>query len=590
MIRQPIIVVLGHVDHGKTTLLDYVRGTTLASREAGKITQHIGATEIPKDTIKSVCGDVLKLFKMKFDLPGLLFIDTPGHEAFGNLRKRGGSIADLAILVVDINQGVQPQTKEAIDILKDLKVPFVVAANKIDVLPGWKRHEDTFSKNLKSQLQSTKDIFESRFYSLLGQVSEMDFKLELYNKIDDFTESIAVVPISSKTGEGIPELLAILSGLSQKFLKDKLEISENEPARGTILEIKEEKGMGTTADVVIYSGSLTKNDYIAVGGVDNIVTTKIRSLLKPEALSEIRDRKSKFKHVDRVTAASGIKILALELDKALAGAPLISARSKDDLDDAKKEIAEDIKKVLIKTEEGGVVLKADTLGSLEASINLLRKNGIPIKRADIGDVNKRDIAEASSNSESDQLKAFVLAFGVKASGSIMKEAKEYGVDIVADPVIYKVLERYEEILEEKKKRLELESISGLVFPAKFRILPQYIFRQSGPAVCGVEVLSGKLKPGVNVVNLDGKKIGKIKTIEDRGKSLEELPRKHQASVSIVGLTIGRQADGGDELIVDLNETEFRALKEKKKFLDKDEIEVLKELAIIKRKDKETWGI
>ncbi len=588
--RQPIIVVLGHVDHGKTSLLDWIRGSTLASREAGKITQHIGATEVPHDTIQDVCGDILKQFKMKFDLPGLLFIDTPGHEAFTNLRKRGGSVADLAVLVVDINQGVQPQTKEAIEILKDLKVPFVVAATKVDVVPGWKNQESSFIKNLRVQLPSTKEVFEKRFYSMLGQVSELGFQLELYNKVDDFTKSVAVVPCSSKTGEGIPELLAILAGLSQKFLANKLDISEDEPARGTVLEIKEEKGMGTTADVVIYSGTLKKEDFLAIGGYNSVVTTKIRSLLKPEALTEIRDKKSKFKHVDSVTAASGVKILALNLKQALAGATLISARSKEDLEGAKKEIIEDIKSVLIETAEEGIILKADTLGSLEAAIGLLKKNGIPIKRAGIGNVNKRDVAEASSNLENDPLRAFILAFNVKASDFILKEAKESKVGVITDPVIYKVLEHYEKTLEEKSKRLELESIAGLVFPARIKILPQYIFRQSGPAICGVEVMGGRLKPKVSLMNLEGKKVGTVKIIEDGGNKLDELPKHQQASVSIVGLTIGRQADGGDELLVDLSEQEFRTLKEKKKFLEPDEIEILKELAIIKRKDKETWGI
>lgn len=590
MQRQPIIVVLGHVDHGKTSLLDWIRGTTLAEREAGRITQHIGATEIPYDTIQKTCGEILKLFNMEFNLPGLLFIDTPGHEAFSNLRKRGGSIADLAVLIVDINQGVQPQTKEAIEILKNMKVPFVVAASKVDVIPGWKNHNSMFIKNLEQQIPSAKQVFENRFYTLLGQISEFDFQLELYHKVNDFTKSVGVVPISSKTGEGVPELLAILAGLSQKFLKDKLEIAEDEPAKGTVLEIKEEKGMGTTADVIIYAGTLKKDDFIAVGGSNEIVTTKIRSLLKPKALSEIRDPKSRFNHIDSVTAASGIKILALELNKALSGAPLVSARSKEDLEYAKEEILKDIESVLIETEDEGIILKADTLGSLEAAINLLKQKEIPIKRAGIGPVNKRDIVEASSNLANDPLRAFVLGFHVKASDAMLKEAKEAKVDIIAEDVIYKMIERYEELIEERERKLERESISGLTMPAKFKILPQYIFRQSGPAIAGIAVLGGTLKPGVSVMNRDGKKVGTIKTLEDAGKKLEKLPKNQQAAASISGLTLGRQAKGGDDLYVSLTENEFRSLKENKKFLDPDDIEILKEVAQIKRQSKETWGI
>lgn len=590
MQRQPIIVVLGHVDHGKTSLLDWIRGTTLAEREAGKITQHIGATEIPLKTIKKTCGNILKLFNMDFNLPGLLFIDTPGHEAFSNLRRRGGSIADLAVLIVDINQGVQPQTEEAINILKNQKVPFVVAANKVDVIPGWKNHDKLFLKNLEKQIPSTKEVFENRFYSLMGQVSEGGFQIDLYNKISDFTKSVAVVPISAKTGEGVPELLALLAGLSQKFLKGKLEIAKDEPARGTILEIKEEKGMGTTADVIIYAGTLTKDDYIAVGGSDSVITTKIRSLLKPDSLSEIRDKKSKFKHIDKITAASGVKILALNLDKALSGAPLVAAKTKEQLEVAKQEIIQDIESVLIKTENDGLILKADTLGSLEAAIDLLKKHKLPIKRAGIGNITKRDIVEASSNLNKNPLHSFVLGFHVKASDQIMKDAKGAKVNVICRDVIYKMLEDYEKTIEKQQKETESEKVARLVMPAKIKILSQYIFRQSGPAIFGAYVISGKLKPNLPLMDISGRKVGVIKTIEDNGKRLGELPKNHQAAISVSGLTLGRQAKGGDELYVNISEAQFKNLKENKKLLNAEDIELLKEIAEIKRRGKTTWGL
>ena len=175
-IRQPIITVLGHVDHGKTSVLDYLRGTTLADREAGKITQHIGATEVPLDKIKESCGELLDLFKLEFNIPGLLFIDTPGHEAFSNLRKRGGSIADIAVLVIDINQGIQPQTRESIEILKSFKVPFIIAANKVDLITGWNSKDKIFIKNLKNQAENVTKYFNNNFYKILGNLSEMGFE------------------------------------------------------------------------------------------------------------------------------------------------------------------------------------------------------------------------------------------------------------------------------------------------------------------------------------------------------------------------------------------------------------------------------
>ena len=256
MIRQPIVTVLGHVDHGKTSVLDYIRGTTIASKEAGRITQHIGATEVPLETIKNICGELLHTFNLKFTIPGLLFIDTPGHEAFTNLRKRGGSIADIAIVVIDITQGIQPQTREAIDILKTFKVPFVVAANKVDLIRNWKSHDKVFTKNYAMQTPIVKEYFDKQFYKLLGQLSEQGFNSNLYNKVDDYRKTIAIIPISAKTGEGMSELLALLTGLSQKFLEDNLKTEIEGPAKGAVLEVKEVQGIGTTADAIIYDGTL----------------------------------------------------------------------------------------------------------------------------------------------------------------------------------------------------------------------------------------------------------------------------------------------------------------------------------------------
>ena len=588
MIRQPIITVLGHVDHGKTTLLDYIRGTTLAQREAGKITQHIGATEVPIGTLKKVCGGLLEVFNLKFTIPGLLFIDTPGHEAFTNLRKRGGSIADLAVLIIDINQGVQPQTKEAIQILKTFKVPFIVAAKKVDMITGWKPHDKTFLSNLKQQTQQAKEAYENRFYRLLGELSELGFNSNIYNQVDDYSKNVAIVPVSGHSGEGIAELLAILTGLSQKFLQNKLDIDVNKPAQGTILEIKEEKGMGTTADVIIYAGSLTKDDTIIVGGVD-VFDTKIRSLLKPLPLSEIRDSKSSFKHIDKVVAATGIKILAPGLDKALAGAPFASGRNEEEIEEAKERILNEIEEVLVETDDTGVILKGDTLGSIEAAANLLKQKGIKIKKADIGDISKNDVLEASSQKEIIEA-GFVLGFNVKCLDSVKKEAEKENVPVICHPVVYKIVEEYEEQIEKLKKKAELEKLQGITWPGKFRILPQYIFRQSGPAIFGIEVIAGKIRANTPIMNKDGLVIGTIKSVEDAGKKLDEIKQGEQAALSVKGITIGRNAEGGDELYIDVPESSFKQLKDIKKLLTGQEKTTLKEIAEIHRRTKEIWGI
>ena len=583
-IRQPIITVLGHVDHGKTSVLDYLRGTTLADREAGKITQHIGATEVPLDKIKETCGELLDLFKLDFTIPGLLFIDTPGHEAFSNLRKRGGSIADIAVLVIDINQGIQPQTRESIEILKSFKVPFIIAANKVDLITGWSSEDKIFIKNINKQPENVKKYFNNNFYKILGDLSEMGFESNLYHQVEDHQKTVSIVPVSAKTGEGIPELLAVLTGLSQKFLTGKLEIETDVPAKGTVLEIKEEKGMGTTADIIIYEGTLKKDDMIVIGGLDSAITTKVKALLKTKPLSEIRDTKSSFDKVKEVVAASGVKVIGNNLNLAISGAPIISVRDKDKIEEAQNKIREEIEEVLIETGEDGVVLKADTLGSLEAASKLFQKHEIPIKRADIGNITKRDIVEAEGNLENGSEYPFVLGFNVK----IEQEKKK--IPIIINQVIYKIVEDFEELHSERKQRLELEEISDLQWPAKIKIMPQYIFRQSGPAIFGAEVVDGKLTPQVELINKDGKVVGRVKTIEDKGKKLNELPKGKEAAVSVEKLTLGRGADGGDFLITNMSESAFRKLKDKKSLLSNSEIEVLKELAEIKRKANDLWGI
>ena len=589
-IRQPIITVLGHVDHGKTSVLDYLRGTTLADREAGKITQHIGATEVPLDKIKESCGELLDLFKLEFNIPGLLFIDTPGHEAFSNLRKRGGSIADIAVLVIDINQGIQPQTRESIEILKSFKVPFIIAANKVDLITGWNSKDKIFIKNLKNRAENVTKYFNNNFYKILGNLSEMGFESNLYHQVEDHQKTVSIVPVSAKTGEGIPELLAVLTGLSQRFLTGKLEIETDAPAKGTILEIKEEKGMGTTADIIIYEGTLKQDDTIVIGGLDSAVTTKVKALLKTKPLAEIRDKKSSFDKVKEVVAASGVKIIANDLNQAIAGAPLISVQDKSKLEEAQNKVKEEIEEVLVETGDEGVVLKADTLGSLEAASKLFQKHGIPMKRADIGNITKRDIVEAEGSLENGSEYPFVLGFNVTIEQELETRAKKKKIPIIINQVIYKIVEDFEKLHTERRQRLELEEISDLQWPAKIRIMPQYIFRQSGPAIFGAEVLDGKLTPNVEVINKDGKVVGRVKTIEDKGKKLTELIKGKEAALSVEKLTLGRGADGGDFLITNMSESAFRKLKNKKHLLSKSEVEVLKELAEIKRKENDLWGI
>ncbi len=590
MMRQPIITVMGHVDHGKTSLLDYIRGTAVAAREAGAITQHVGASSVPLDVIQKLCGPLLEKFKLKFTIPGLLFIDTPGHEVFTNLRRRGGSIADLAIVVIDIMQGMQPQTKEAIELLKNFKVPFVIAANKVDMIVGWKTHDLVFIKNFEKQMVLSKEQFNKKLYELMGQISQIGFDSDIYTNVDDYTKKIAIVPVSAKTGEGIAELLALLTGLAQRFLESSLKMEAKGPAKGTILEIKEEKGLGTTADVIIYDGTLKVGDTILLGGIDKVIKTKVKALLRPLPLVEMRDAGRKFEITKAVSAATGVKVIALDIKEAIAGAPLISVANEKDIPKLEEELMKEIESITLQIHKPGIILKTDALGSLEAMSAMLARKQLPIQRMSIGPINKNDVMEALANLEKFPLQAFVLGFNIPVDVDAKALAEKEGVTILTDNVIYHLIDKFEEMILKKKADTEKAALAGLIWPAKFRILPGFVFRQTKPAVFGIEVLAGKVKTKFALLTSDGREIGEIKNIENEGQKLDELPAGQRAAISVDGITIGRQVKEGDILFTAVDEESFRKLKAKKELITKSEIDCLKEIAELQRKQKPTWGL
>jgi len=566
-IRQPIVAVLGHVDHGKTTLLDYIRGTTVTAKEAGAITQHIGATEVPLDAIMKICGSLLQ--GKKFKVPGLLFIDTPGHFAFITLRARGGALADLAILVIDINEGIMEQTEESIKILREYKTPFVVAANKIDAIPGWRSVDGVLSKRLEKQNEGTRKEFDERLYSLIGRLYDFGFSAERYDKIRDFTKNVAVVPISAKTGEGIPELLMILIGLAQRFLEKNLE-SEEKAGKGVVLEVKEERGLGVTIDAIVYDGIIKKGDKIVIGGKNEPFVTGIRALLKPKPLDEIREPSDRFDSVEQCKAACGIKIAAPDLEKTFAGAPFkVIENEEEDIKTIRNEM-----KLDVDLQDEGIIIKADAIGSLEALSFLLRNKGIAIRKAEVGDISKRDIMEAMTNAN--PLNRVVVGFNVR----LLEENSE-DVEVIIERVIYKLIEKFEEWREKKQKEIEEQKRKEITYPGMILLLPDYVFRVSKPAIVGVRVIAGEIRTGQKLIRDDGKVVGKIKSIQSEKKSISVAKQGMEVAVAIEGATVGRQIKPGQTLYVDISQGEIDKLLEME--LTPDERDTLEKIIKIKRK-------
>ncbi|MBN2094540.1 MAG: translation initiation factor IF-2 [Candidatus Aenigmarchaeota archaeon] len=549
MFRQPIVTVLGHVDHGKTTLLDYIRNTRVAKKEVGGITQDIGATNLPMNLIFDLASSYLEPIKNKINIPGLLFIDTPGHLAFTSMREKGGAIADLAVLVIDINEGLKPQTLESLDILRKFKTPFVIALTKIDRISGWKNLDKDFIKNYEIQSESTKQEFENKFYTRVSELSELDFNIELFYKIKDFTREIAAVPCSGMTGEGVLNLFVVLIGLSQKFLSEELKVSDK--GRGVILEVKKEDKIGSNIDAILYDGTLSVGDRILVEGVEPF-EVKVRALLKPASIQDIRVEK-KFIGVETIAASSGVKILGKNVELSVAGSNFFVIR-----DDAEKanllaEINTSTKSREIEDSKKGIILRAQTLGNLEALLNVFEK--FPVRRAKVGLPTKEDLLLLENAPPEEKV---LVCFGVQNPLSDMAEEK--GIRVIEEGIIYKLYEEFIKWQENLEKELEAQKEARIKKLAKVRFLPDFVFRQSNPAVIGVEVIEGVLRDKTRLMGIDGKILGEVIQMQKEGEVIKTLEKEDRAAVSISGVTVGRNIREGDTMYTFVTREDYRELK------------------------------
>lgn len=591
IIRAPIACILGHIDHGKTSLLDYIRGTVVQKREAAGITQHIGASYFPIQDIK----EFLKKSKQEFaekdiKLPGILVIDTPGHAAFLNLRRRGGAVADIAILVIDVTAGTMPITWESVRILRERKTPFVIAANKIDRIFGWKSKNDAdFLDVYNTQKPHVKDFLDEKLLQIGTNFLEEGFKgIDRYDKIKDFTKKIAIIPTSAKTGEGISTLLLILMGLVQQYLTPNLKFSEG-AAKGVVLEVKKEKGQGKTMDVLIYDGIIRRGDDFIVGGLEKPIKSKVRALLIPKPLDEIRDPRQKFDSEEFISAAAGVKILAPNIDDVVAGSPFRGIGDPSEEEIVYKEIEEEVQAIRIKTEKAGVVLKADTLGSLEALVGFFTKNGVKISVADVGPIKKEDVMNANIVKDFDPYSATVLGFNITILPEAQEQANIDNIRIFTNKVIYRLLEDYIEYAETRKAEDTAKALSELVLPAKIKMLPDFIFRNSDPAVFGVHIEAGTLYPKVSLITNTGKRVRRIHQIQDKGQTIEKANKDSEVAISIRGIEIGRDIEKDETLFVNVPESHVRQLMGK--FIDElttDQKQALREFIKLKRTHEHPW--
>ena len=604
-LRQPVVVVLGHVDSGKTSLLDKIRGTGVQSREAGGITQHIGASFFPMDTIKNITGKLYdSLSKSEEQIPGLLFIDTPGHEVFANLRSRGGSAADIAIVVADVNKGFEPQTIESIEILKKRKVPFVVALNKVDMLSGWNKRGISYKKKnqtksipigfiteeLKQQNKDIIDLLDEKIYTVVGSLSTLGYISEAFWRIKEFDKEVAIVPVSAISGTGIPELMTVLVGLTQQYMKQRLE-RKDDYSRGIVLEINEEVGLGPSANIILLDGKIKQGDTVILGKRDQVITTKIKALLLPKPLDEMRDPKDKFLSVKEVNSAAGLKIVSQDLEGVLAGSPIYVANSIEEQQKLKPMIESEIKDSIIRNVDStGVILKCDTIGSLEAIVDMLKKENISIQTADIGHITRRDIIASSAVKEKDRYLGVVLGFNVKVLDDAQKESTERDIQIFNEKIIYNLVRNYTDWVQYQKDHADSIIFNEIPPICKFQFLKGFVFRRNDPAVFGAEILIGKLRQKMQIINENGKKIGIVHQIQDKGKTIDSANKGMQIAVSIRGPTIGRQINEDDIFYTDLNSRQAKLLIERFSHrLNEEETEIFNNILKLKRSNDSAFG-
>ncbi len=591
VLRQPVISVLGHVDHGKTTLLDKIRGTTVAAREAGAITQAIGASYVPLDVIKQVSGSLLAERRFEIAIPGLLFIDTPGHEAFTNLRRRGGSIADFAVLVIDINEGVMAQTREAMEILRIFKTPFLIALNKIDKITGWRPAPGaSLSESFKVQGSRQLAELDEKVYALIGKLHDLGYRSERYDRVKDFTKEVCIIPISAKTGEGIPELLLFITGITQRYLESSLKVEVKGPGKATVLEVKETKGIGMTVDAIIYDGIIRKDDNIALAGRRGIIHTNVRALLLPKPLDEMRDPRERFVQTDEVVAAAGARVVAPGLEDAIAGSPLyvVPPGKREEIE---RSIAEEVGAIRVRTDNIGVVVKADALGSLEAIVAHLKNRSVGVRVADIGEVSKRDVIDAEIVGRKDPLLGAVLAFNVGVAPDAREYSDEKRIKLIESKIIFQMFDEYEAWKKQWQER-QLELLrERVVMPCKILVMPGFVFRQSKPAICGIRVLSGEIRPRRELVNTEGTKIGRVKQIQQESKNIDKATEGMEVAVSIDGAVIGRNVKEGEELLVDIPQEDAKLINAKlAPTMSSSEMETFKEFLALRRKKDLFWGL
>ena len=595
-LRQPIVAVTGHVDHGKTSLLDLLRSiggnkTNVMNREAGGITQELGVTNVPSDLLIKAIQTMPFKEKPKFDSPGIIFLDTPGHESFGSIRTRSGNVADIAVLIVDLVEGFKPQTIQSIQLLEQNNIPFIIVGNKIDRIHRWESKRGRSSwQSWNEQTKDAMKMADEYYFKLLGQVaSHSKFNLSKYwegIKEFDIHNDRLFVPMSAKEGEGLQDLLFVILAMAEKFAREDLIIHQEDMAEGYVLESREEIGVGRTIDIILTKGTIHVGDSVAYNSNDGPIAdsefaqdstgVRIRSIRKPMGMAEMRDAGKRWENVQHASAASGLKLVIPNMKEIHIGSKIFFPKTGDDLQPIIKEMKLEnnrirdeapimcsiCKEVLSRKDfskvhtnpnaqepgfstdcqaareiREGAVVKARTFGGLEAVLYELIKRKIPISHAEVGPVNKRDMREVLTT-QNDEHK-FLIALAVKGNSQVEKELKDAAKSkdsadfhYIQGDILYQIMDQIDELTEVIREKVATSNTGPVFRPAQIRYLNMSF--KDKPAVFGIQVLKGQIRVGQKLLRNDGSGqiLGKIYSIGTEGQTVAHEGEKVPIQVNI----------------------------------------------------------